>query len=99
MIVINVNPQDGKGIIKVAVGFNDEDRLLKYLARLDFSEEDDICGFCGQNGADKIPHSVRWPNEQSAGTEFVHSECEQAECARASALITGKHRDDFLRNC
>lgn len=60
---------------------------------------DDICGFCGQPGADKYPHPIRWPDENEAGTELVHAECEQAECARASALITGKRRDDFLRNC
>ena len=60
---------------------------------------DDVCGFCGQPGADKTPHPVSWPDENSAGTELVHAECEQEECARASALITGKRRDDFLRNC
>jgi len=50
--------------------------------RLD-EEERDICGFCGEPGADKMPHPIRWPGEQSAGTEFVHAECEQEECRQA----------------
>ena len=28
----------------------------------------DICGFCGEPGADKIPHPILWPNERAAGT-------------------------------
>jgi hypothetical protein len=31
----------------------------------DITEDDaDICGLCGEPGADKIPHSVYWPGEQ-----------------------------------
>jgi len=63
------------------------------------TEDDDICGFCGKPGADKLPHPIRWPDEQSAGTPFVHAACEERECARASALCQGKARDEFLRNC
>jgi len=59
----------------------------------------DICGFCGKPGADKIPHPVRWPDEESAGTEYVHAECEAVECERASSLCHGKARDEFLRSC
>lgn len=62
-------------------------------------DERDICGFCGLPGADKIPHPIRWPDENSAGTELVHAECEAAECERASAMCQGKARDEFLRNC
>ena len=62
-------------------------------------EPEDICGFCGLPGANKIPHPILWPGENSAGTQLVHAECEQAECARAHALLTGKQRDEFLRNC
>lgn len=62
-------------------------------------QPDDVCGFCGLPGADKIPHPIRWPDENSAGTELVHAACEDAECSRASAMITGKARDEFLRNC
>lgn len=63
------------------------------------TEPNEICGFCGLPGADKIPHPVLWPDESSAGTHLVHEVCEDAECARASALIAGKSRDDFLRTC
>jgi len=61
-------------------------------------EAEDICGFCGLVGADKIPHPVRWPDEESAGTELVHANCENEECVRASAMITGQRRIDFLRS-
>lgn len=56
----------------------------------------DICGFCGEPGADKIPHPIRWPGEQSAGTELVHAECEKAECGRAFYALTQKERHEFL---
>jgi len=57
--------------------------------------EQDICGFCGLPGADKIPHPIRWPGEQSAGTDFVHAECEDAECRRAHTLLTDVERETF----
>jgi len=46
-------------------------------------EEDDICGLCGEAGADKIPHPVYWPTEQKPGSDLVHASCEAAECQRA----------------
>lgn len=61
-------------------------------------EDGDICGFCGFPGADKIPHPVRWPGEESAGTDYIHAECEQAECNRAHAELTTRERDAFLRS-
>lgn len=60
--------------------------------------DEDICGFCGEPGADKVPHPMRWPGEASAGTELVHAECEQAECRRAHAVVTDRAREDFLRS-
>ena len=60
-------------------------------------EEEDICGFCGLPGADKIPHPVTWPGEESAGTRLVHSECENEECRRAHAALSDKEREDFLK--
>ena len=59
---------------------------------------DDICGFCGQGGADKIPHPVRWPGEDSAGTEYVHAACEDEECGCAHARLTTAQREQFLRS-
>ena len=56
-----------------------------------------ICGFCGLRGVDKIPHPIRWPGEESAGTAYVHEECEDAECARAHALLSDTERAEFLR--
>ncbi len=60
-------------------------------------ESEDICGFCGLPGADKIPHPIRWPGEQRAGTELVHAECESEECGRAHAQLSDSQRQDFLR--
>ncbi len=62
---------------------------------------DDICGFCGLPGADKIPHPIRWPGEQHPNTELVHAECEQEECSRAHQEFYNRVGDngvrDFLR--
>lgn len=58
---------------------------------------DDLCGFCGQPGADKIPHPVRWPGEDSAGTPYVHATCEADECRMAYGALTDQQREEFLR--
>jgi hypothetical protein len=63
----------------------------------DLAKDEDLCGFCGRPGADKVPHPVLWPGEQRAGTEFVHATCEHAECGRAHAVLTDKEREAFLR--
>lgn len=61
--------------------------------------DSDICGLCGLPGADKVPHTIRWPDEADPGTPFVHRICEAKEFARASALCTSRVRDAFLGNC
>lgn len=58
---------------------------------------EDICGLCGEPGADKMPHPVHCPGEQRPGTEFVHAECEGEECRRAYAELTREEREAFLR--
>lgn len=60
-------------------------------------EVPDICGFCGLPGADKVPHPVRWPGEESSDSEYVHAECENHECQRAHQLLTDRQREEFLR--
>ena len=60
-------------------------------------DSEDICGFCGEPGADKMPHPVHWPGEGEAGTECVHAECEQEECRRAHAALSQRQRESFLR--
>jgi len=57
---------------------------------------EDICGFCGFPGADKIPHPVRWPGEEPAGTEYVHARCEQEETRRAHEALSVAERAAFL---
>ena len=56
----------------------------------------DICGFCGEPFAEKIPHEIRWPGEEAPGSEFVHEQCEREECERASLALTQEQRDAFL---
>lgn len=60
-------------------------------------DDDDICGFCGESGANKVPHPIRWPGERSAGTPYVHDYCEDEECSRAHSLLTDEQRAKFLR--
>lgn len=60
------------------------------------SEDNDICGLCGEPGADKIAHPEHWPGERVPDTPYVHSECESLECKRAHAALTDKQRQDFL---
>jgi hypothetical protein len=61
-------------------------------------QDEDICGFCNMPGADKFPHPIRWPGERSAGSEFVHAECEEEECRRAHSLLSDAQRKQFLRS-
>ncbi len=62
-------------------------------------DNEDVCGLCGLPGADKIPHPIRWPDEQNPGTPYVHAECEREECAMASNLCKGEARRKFLAWC
>jgi hypothetical protein len=48
-------------------------------------EQEDICGLCGGNGADKFAHPVHWPTEQVPDGSLVHDECEREETKRAHA--------------
>jgi len=43
----------------------------------------DICGLCGEPGADKYAHPMHWPGEQVPDGPLVHDECEKEECRRA----------------
>ena len=61
-------------------------------------EMGEICGLCGEYGADKYAHPLHWPGEKIPAGEFVHAECEAAECRRAHAALTDKQRREFLRN-
>jgi len=60
-------------------------------------DQQDICGLCGEPGADKFPHPFRWPGEAAPDEEFVHAECERLECERAHARLTPDQRREFLR--
>jgi len=61
------------------------------------TDDDDICGLCGLPGADKMAHPCHWPGEQIPNTPYVHAECEEEECRRASDAFQGPQRIDFLR--
>jgi hypothetical protein len=57
---------------------------------------EDICGLCGEPGANKIPHPERWPGERAPDTELVHDECEKLECERAHAALSDDQRREHL---
>jgi hypothetical protein len=59
-------------------------------------DSEDICGLCGQPGADKFAHPCHWPGEQVPDGPLVHADCESEECRRAHAALTDKQRRDFL---
>lgn len=65
-------------------------------------EMDDVCGLCGERGADKMAlwtgGGIYWPGEIRPETEVVHAECEQAETARAHAQLTQAQRDSVIRS-
>jgi|WetSurMetagenome_2_1015567.scaffolds.fasta_scaffold292248_3 hypothetical protein len=72
-------------------------------APIDIKEDDnsDICGLCGEFGADKYAHPIYWPGELVPDGEFVHAECESEETGRAHGDFTRKVGaagvDNFLR--
>lgn len=60
------------------------------------TETDDICGLCGESGADKVVYPVHWPGERIPDGPFVHAECESEECRRAHAELSDEQRRAFL---
>lgn len=62
------------------------------------AHQDSVCGLCGQPGANKVPHPIRWPGEAIPATAFVHAECEQKECERARSQMTEQQARDFLKS-
>lgn len=56
----------------------------------------ELCGLCGQPGADKIAHSIRWPGELAPTSPYVHAECEQLEMERAFYALNEGQRKAFL---
>ncbi len=71
--------------------------MRKFLGAPPPVPSDDICGLCGELGADKYAHPVHWPGEQVPTGPLVHQACEATECSRAHALLSDKQRHDFLR--
>jgi hypothetical protein len=67
------------------------------LPALREADDEDLCGLCGQPGADKLAHPVHWPGEQVPDGPLVHAACEDEECRRAHARLSDKQRRDFLR--
>jgi hypothetical protein len=63
----------------------------------EIAEAEDICGLCGEPGADKYKHPCHWPGEENPEGEFVHAECENVECARAHAEFTRRVGESGVR--
>lgn len=68
----------------------------------DEQQNEDICGYCGEPGADKYAYwtggGVYWPGEFIPETELVHADCEREEQRRAHAALSQKERDAVLRS-
>ncbi len=64
------------------------------------TEDEDICGLCGEPGADKMAlwtgGGKYWPGEHASETEMVHQACEQEETIRAHAELSESKREAFL---
>ena len=61
------------------------------------TDEEDICGLCGEPGADKFHHPVHWPGERIPDGPLVHADCESEECRRAHSVLSNRQRQAFLR--
>lgn len=59
-------------------------------------DNEDICGLCGEPGADKFAHPCHWPGEQHPDGELVHRECEEEECKRAHTVLSPEQRKAYL---
>lgn len=64
-------------------------------------DSDDICGLCGEPGADKVACPYHWPGQAIPDSYYVHAECEEQECARAFEEFLAKYGErgvwEFLR--
>ncbi len=71
------------------------------MSDADDEQEVDICGLCGEPGADKMAiktgGGVYWPGEVVPDTDMVHQECEREETQRAFDQLTESQRDACLR--
>jgi hypothetical protein len=74
------------------------DERIPPMSEHDDDEEEDICGLCGEPGADKIAHPCHWPGERVPNGRFVHAACEEEECRRAHSMLSDKQRQDVLRS-
>ena len=68
------------------------------MAHMQINHEEDVCGICGETGADKYKQPCRWPGEINPEGEFVHAECEQRERYRAFAEFRERFGDAGVRN-
>ena len=61
---------------------------------------DDICGYCGKPGADKMAlwtgGGRYWPGEFVPKTKYIHPECEREETERAFRELSQEEIDAVL---
>ena len=55
-------------------------------------ENEDICGLCGELGANKFAHPVHWPGEEIPEGPSVHAECEAQEGYLMGRLGNGQNQ-------
>ena len=56
---------------------------------------DDICGYCGKPGAEKLP-LCSWPNQDDPQSEYVHAECENKAAQEAMDACSQQERDNWI---
>ncbi len=61
------------------------------------TEDEDICGLCGEPGADKLPHPCYWPTERRPDVHLVHATCESEECERAFQEFQNQIGEEGIR--
>lgn len=55
-------------------------------------EAEDICGFCGLGGADKIPAPLQYQDQMDPESDYVHQECEREEEERCAEIEWERRR-------
>lgn len=65
-----------------------------HRARLVHPDDLDVCGFCGEGGAEKIPAPLQYRDQMDAETSYVHQECEREEEERCAQIEWDRRRQE-----
>lgn len=98
-LILDYEPQID---LDVLLGHPLADKITTTFRFSENAEPEDICGICGQPGADKMAmHTgggIYWPGEFVPEGDMVHSVCEKEETRRAHSQLSQTQRYAFLRS-